>query len=678
MVVEENNVYQAISMLRRALGDGFIATVPGRGYQFVGDVRTISDAAEGKAESAAVALPPATADVSEVTVRRSPVHRRSQVSGAVSTRRRVRWVWAAAIGASAVLIGALLAMFGQALRIAPLDAGRPVQFVVQTPEWRTFGWVPSNPEPAVSPDGRSLAFIAPFESRAVVWIQTLGDLEARPVKGTEGAVFPFWSSDGRFIGFGAGARVKRIAATGTGVPQDVMTTNEYWGGTWARDGSIVFAGTLGLHRVSSDGGDATRLTRIDNSRGEISHRFPVMLPDNRRFLYLILSTQEEHQGLYLGSLDEPQKKQRVVGTDANAAFATSPDGREFLLFVRDFTLLAQPFDAVRGELTGNATVLARPIEPAPSVRFAPFAASGRVIVYRPRFRPDTRLVWMDRRGIVRERLGVEGERYSEPSLSPDGTKLVVMRLDRATETEEVWWFDLRRQVSERLTATPFGAYNPTWMPDESAVVYAAPRGGVWGLYRRAITGGGDEKPLFAGLTPPQKFVRDVTRDGRYLLFEGRGVENDGLWVLPLGGEGRPYVLMDTPSAETHGQVSPDGRWLAYTSNETGESQVYVTAFPAPGERWRISTSGGQHPQWRGDGRELYYVATDLTLMAVAMGDVVSFGTQIPEPLFRMSPDPLSFRFGSAYAPEPGGRQFLVIEVDKDDKPQLIVTLNWTL
>jgi hypothetical protein len=380
-----------------------------------------------------------------------------------------------------------------------------------------------------------------------------------PAIGTEGAALPFWSPDGRFIAFAADGRLKRIATTGAGAPHDVAVTKGYWGGTWSSDETIVFANTTGLHRVSADGSEASRLTRIDDSRGEISHRFPLMLSDNRRFLYLVLSTQEEHQGLYLGSLDDPTMKRRVVSTDANAAIGTDSRGGEVLFFVRDFTLLAQPFDAVRGALAGSPTVIANSI--------------------------------------------------------------------------------------------------------------------LWELHRRAIAGG-DDTPLFVGRVPLQKFVRDVTRDGRFLLFEGRGA-GDGLWVLPLAGEQRPYVLIDTPAAESHGPISPDGRWLAYNSDETGESEVYVTAFPVPGERFRISTSGGRDPQWRGDGRELYYVAADHMLMAVGVADGARFEVQIPEPLFRMSPDPLSLEFGSVYAPSPDGQRFLVVEIDKDDKPQLIVTLNWT-
>lgn len=297
-----------------------------------------------------------------------------------------------------------------------------------------------------------------------------------------------------------------------------------------------------------------------------------------------------------------------------------------------------------------------------------------MLVYRPRFRPDTRLVWVNRRGIPQETLGVEGRRYSYPSISPDGAKLAVSHLDRATDTEDIWWFDLRRQVSERLTDESAGAYTPAWTPDGSAVVFSSARAGRWGLYRQAVGGSGDETSLFAGPTPQQKLVRDIIRDGRFLLFRTRDSRRD-LWVLPLTGKRQPYVLVDTPSAKAHARVSPDGRWLAYTSDETGKPQVYVTTFPTPGGRWRISTSGGLDPQWRGDGRELYYLATDHTLMAVTVADGRTFEAQIPEPLFRMSPDPLSLEFGSVYAPAPDGQRFLVAEIHGDDKPQLVVTLN---
>jgi eukaryotic-like serine/threonine-protein kinase len=223
------------------------------------------------------------------------------------------------------------------------------------------------------------------------------------------------------------------------------------------------------------------LTEIDKTRNEIAHRFPVLLRDGERFIYLVVGTRDEHQGLYLGSLRDPQLKRRVVATDANGALGIGPDGKDHLFFVRDSTLLAQPFDSSRGELNGDPVAVVRPIEPGEGGRFAPFAVSGRVLVYRPRFRPKTRLVWLDRRGIPAGTLGVPGTYYRSPSLSPDETKVAVSHLDERTGVEDVWWFDLARGVNERLTTERVAARYPTWFPDGSGVVVLAPRDNLWRL-----------------------------------------------------------------------------------------------------------------------------------------------------------------------------------------------------
>lgn len=562
-------------------------------------------------------------------------------------------------------------------------------FVVGSPAESRFGLSPTLPEPALSSDGRRLAFTAPLETPSdrpalaqdagrVVWVQTLGDLQARPLTGTDGAFLPFWSPDARFVGFAQGGRLKRIAAAEGGAPQDLSAASGYLGGTWSRRGTIVFAGATGLLQVPSDGGEPRPLTRIDDTRGEYSHRFPVMLADDTRFVYLVMSRQADRQGLYLGSLEDPELKEHVVATDANGALATGRDGRDYLLYIRDFTLLAQPFDLTRGEMTGTPAVVARPIEPAMSVRFAAFAANGRTLVYRPRFRPNTRLIWMDRRGIPRETVGVAGQRYSHPALSPDGTKLAVSRLDRATDTEDVWWFDLSRLVSERLTTDPVGAYMTAWTPDGGRVIFSSARGGSWRIYARPIDGD-DEEPLLTDAAVRLTYVRDVSPDGGSVVFQGRGdaAGSDDLWALPLTGGEEPSPLIETPAAENHASVSPDGRWLAFTSDESGEPQVYVTTFPKPTDRRRISMAGGADPQWRGDGGELYYLAPDGTLMAVdiGLGETLEAGT--PAPLFRMSPDPSSLRFGSVYAPAPDGQRFLVVELDGPSEPQLVAMLNWS-
>jgi serine/threonine protein kinase/Tol biopolymer transport system component len=584
--------------------------------------------------------------------------------------RLLRSHWQLAVGLLAVLV---LGVWIGATRSGRAQDDRRLTFVVGAPEGSRFALATMRPFPTLAPDGRRLAFVAPFETSETLWIQTLGRADARPVRGTPAAVtFPFWSPDGRFVAFGDGGRIKRVSAEVGGAPQDLTAVDgAYAGGTWSPNGVIVFAAGNGLYRLPSGGGEPISLTRIDERLGETSHRFPVILPDGERFLYLILGTQEQHQGLYIGSLQDPQLKKRVVTTDANGAFGVGPDGRDYLFFVRDFTLLAQPFDAERGELRGLPAVVAAAVEPGEGGRFAPFSVAGRSFLYRPRFRPKTRLVWLNRRGIPGETLGIPGAYYRSPSLSPDETKLAVSHLGKRG-VEDIWWFDLARRVSEPLTTERVAARYPVWSPDSRRVVFLASRAtSSWGLYSRAINLRSEERRLIARQGPLMR-LRDMTRDERVVVFE----QGNDLWVLPLDGNLPPRPLLTTPFTETHGRVSPDGRWLAFASNETGSLQVYVTSFLTPTARTRISTAGGSDPQWRADGRELYYVSSDQTLMAVPVGQGATWEHGDPEPLFRTSFEPFSLTFGSVYTPSRDGQRFLVVELLEPDEPQLVVTLNW--
>ena len=338
-------------------------------------------------------------------------------------------------------------------------------------------------------------------------------------------------------------------------------------------------------------------------------------------------------------------------------------------------MLAQPFDAARGELNGDPVAVARPIEPGEGGRLAPFAVSGRALVYRPRFRPKTQLVWLDSPRHSRPDPRHSGAPTTDRHRSRrEETKVAVSHLDERTGVEDIWWFDLaRRGVSERLTTERIAARYPAWFPDGSGVVFLAPReDNLASLIAKSIPARGNERLLLNGELTLMR-VRDLTRDGRYLLFE----KSADLWALPLDGERNAYPLIATPSNENHARVSPNGRWLAFTSNVTGESQVYVTSFPIPGEYMRISSAGGSDPQWRADGQELFYVSTDQTFMAVPVKSGPTFTHSAPEPLFRTSFEGFSLTFGSVYTPASDGKRFLVVEVVEPDEPRLTVALNWS-
>jgi DNA-binding winged helix-turn-helix (wHTH) protein/Tol biopolymer transport system component len=672
-VVTPENLSQRIMVLRDALGDSadqprYIEGLRGQGYRLIPEVQAASTRG----------LPDRVSTGESMMTPYVPVPSAKHLTG-----RKLIYAVAGAllltlafIAVNSYLRGATTHDVATASGASPMSE-QTLRFVVHAPEGSTFGMAPAQPGPALSPDGKQLVFVAPFESEMILWTQTLGELEARPVMGTNGAHAPFWSPDGDYIAFHAQSRLKRISARGDGSPTDIAVADlpPIRGGTWSADGTIVFAGSEGLYRIPSDGGEAELLTRIDHTRGEFSHRFPVMLPDETVFVYLVLSTQDEYGGLYLGSIDDPDMKIRLMPSDSNAAFGFDSNGRLHLFFVRDSALVAQPFDVSRRALTGDPVVIvSEKIVTAPTVRYAAFAASGRTLVYRPRFAPSTRLVWIDRRGLVGRQIGEEGGRWRFPALSPDGTRLVALREDR-NDTSGLWLFDLVRSRRERLargswvSEPTWGALMAAWTPDSSEVVYSSAHPSSWSLYRRPVTGAAVE-PLFAEPTPAVKRVRDATDD--FVLFHD---DDNEFWVVPFTSKLQPYRL-PIEGEKNHGRVSPDGRWLAYDSTAAGMTEVYVTAFPGPAERWPISTGGGSDPQWRRDGRELYYIAAEQTLMAVSVETDPTFVAGTPEPLFRASFDGPSLAFGSAFAPSPDGQRFLVAEAISEDEPRLIATLNW--
>jgi len=668
-VVTPETLSQRVMVLRHALGDSadqprYIEGLRGQGYRLIPEVQAASTHG----------LPDRMSTGEPMMTPYFPILRAKHL-----TSRKLIYAVASAlaltvavIGLDSYLRGTATDAVGRASRASPASEA-PITFVVRAPEGSSFGLAPADPVPALSPDGTQLAFVAPLESSSVVWVQRLSSPEARPLTGTNGAGAPFWSPDGKFIAFSSEGRLKRIAATGGGAPREIAVIDGPTSGTWSANGTIVFRGNSGLYQVPSDGGEAKLLTRIDDTRDEFSHRFPVMLPDGTRFVYLVLSEQDDHTGLYLGSLDDPEMKVRLLPDDSNAAFGFDSSGRPHLFFVRDSALVAQPFDAFRGALTGDAVWIAGPIVTAPTVRYAAFAAGGRTFVYRPRFTPGTRLVWIDRGGIVGQQVGEDSRRWRFPSLSPDGTRLVALREDRS-DTSGLWLFDLVRSQRERLASggwvsePSWGALMSAWTPDSSRLVYSSQHPNSWGLYQRPVTGAAES--LLSGPTPVAKRVRDAT-DG-FVLFQDN---DDEFWVLPFVGKREPYRL-PIEGKKNHGRVSPDGRWLAYDVTEAGMTEVYVTAFPVPAGRWPISTGGGSDPQWRRDGGELYYIAADRTLMAVSVETGSTFDAGTPEPLFRAAFDRTSLEFGSAYAPAPDGQRFLVAEAIGENEPHLMVTLNW--
>ena len=600
-----------------------------------------------------------------------PLDEAAKRSEADAPRRRWQATlrWMVAIGVVSAAVAAAL----QWPRVA--DGDRPIRFILHAPEGSQFERRTMAPNLALSRDGRHLAFVVPLGPRPVLWVQTLGDVQARALPGTEGAAFPFWSPDGNFIAFSTAGRLKKIAVTGDRAAQDLCTCDALAGGTWGQDGTIIFAGEGGLFRVPAAGGDPAMLTRIDESGGEFSHRFPVFLPDGHHFLYLIRSTHEARRGLFLGAVHDSRLKQRLVPDDSNGSIAVGPDGEPYIFFVRDLKLLAQRFDLSAGRLIDDAAVIAHHVVPGETGRFAPFAVAGRTLVYRQMRQTQTNLVWFDRHGVRGTTVSRANQSYAWPSLSPDGKKIAVAKRDSRTGRRDIWLIDTERGNHEQVTSDPITAAFPIWAFNGDSILFGSPRAGPWEIYSRSPDRVGSER-LFvrapSGEASP--YPRDITRDGRFLLLGG----GSRLWVQPLDGRSEPYLIAQA----LHGRVSPDGRWLAYAERgaDGEERNVYVTTFPKPGRRWQISPAGGEDPQWREDGKELYYLSADQTLMAVPVSDSASaapFTRAVPQVLFRASFDRYSLDFGSAYSPSPDGQRFIVVENLHNEPPTLMVTINWT-
>jgi eukaryotic-like serine/threonine-protein kinase len=588
---------------------------------------------------------------------------------AVSQRTASRWAIALAGVALASLAG-----FVAAYRFGGVRNDPAVSFLLSAPDGGGFPRTTSSPYPALSFDGDRLAFVAPFESSPVIWIQTLGETRALPLRGSEESTYPFWSPDGQSVGFISQGRLRRIAVSGEGTPRDICVCTPRFGATWTPDGTIVFAASDGLFQVSSDGGEPVALTQLDKSKQESSHQFPVVLPDGRRFLYLIRGPQPEIHGVYIGSLDDEAIKRRVLADDSNVAYGVDGQNRGHLFFVRSRTLLAQRFDAASGNVIGEAVVVRRPIVPGEGARFAAFAAGGRTLLYRRWIAPQDRLLWVDRRGTRQRIIGPERVDYDYVALSPDASQAAIALRDWGTGARDLFVVNTETGVSDRFTFNSPEAGFPQWAPDGSRIIYASAQRGTWDLHWRSLNGGG-EHYLFEGAArpplalPEPNYARDISADGRYLLFGGYS----SLWLAPLADPAQARRLMGA----SDGRVSPNGRWLAYSALDAGKRQVYVTTFPEPNGRRRISIDGGQDPQWRRDGKELYYVAADRTLVAVPVETEGTFAAGVPDLLFRPSFDPQSVTFGSAYAPAPDGQRFLIIDHMQNDDPLLVVTLNWT-
>ncbi len=589
------------------------------------------------------------------------------------------WVIAAVLGVAAVGLAFLY------FRQKPPAPPEVMRFQIRLPDKVAFS---SGGTFTLSPDGRHLAFSAiGADSHAGVWIQDMDALDARPLSNTLTGPNPppfFWSPDSRFVVYSENSpKLKRVDVF-TGMTQDICDKpGPPIGGSWNSDGTIIFgSNTTGLWRVPASGGKPAPLTKLDPARHEKEHELPSFLPDGKHFLYLRLSNVPEESGVFVGSLDDPPERQsmkRLLATSIGAYYVpASAAGQAWLMFLRDGTLMAQAFDTGTQDLSGDASPVA---EHVGSVYETPyFAASPTSVVYRTSNAIRSfQLTWFDSQGKPGGEVGEPGS-ISNIRLSPDGTRVVYRKDSPNLADQDLWLLDLTRGTNTRFTFGPGIAQLPVWSPDSSEIVFSSNREGAFNLYRKPANGAKEEELLLR--TKDNKAAWGWSRDGRFLLYstspEITLVRTD-LWVLPLQGDRTPLPFLQTRFDEGFGSFSPDGRWVAYVSDETGRDEVYVrsfTASPRPGEasgKWIISKDGGQSiPRWRDDGKELVYVDLKGTLMAVDLDLGASVQARTPRALFQAPT-------GSNAVSVTGDLKRFLIPVPVEQKtPQAFtVMLNWT-
>jgi Tol biopolymer transport system component len=572
--------------------------------------------------------------------------------------------WAAA----AVVLGALaLAVSFVHFRESP-----PVQRVTKLsllpPEKTIFGPI------VVSPDGRRLAFTATDVSGKVqLWVRSLDSLSAQPLTAAEGGAFrPFWSPDSRFIGFFADNKLKKIEASG-GPPLTLCDAPMARGGAWNREGVIIAGGlNVPLFRVPAAGGEARPLTTLEQARRDIDHRWPVFLPDGQHYLYTVRSSLPDNAGIYLGALGSKERI-RLLGDESNAAYVAASDGG-YLLFIRGETLMAQPFLAGKFQLSGEPFPVAEQLGFNSVFALGAFSVSENgVLVYDSTgSNVDDQLTWFDRAG---KRLGVVGERsrHMTPSLSPDERQVVIDGLDPQARGFDLYIIELTRGVSTRFTFDPRSDSAPVWSPDGSRIAFASNRESTYNLYQKIASGAGQDELLLK--SDRTKLPTDWSLDGRFLLYHEIDPKTRyDLWVLPMSGDRKPIPFLQTEFNERNGVFSPDGKWVAYDSDESRKKEVYVQPFPASGGKWQISKNGGTVAKWRRDGKELFYLGADGKMMAVAVTAGGTFQAGIPEPLF----DSHISSSLAKYAVTRDGRRFLIpsVTVEASSSPATVV-INWT-
>jgi eukaryotic-like serine/threonine-protein kinase len=530
--------------------------------------------------------------------------------------------------AAGILLIALVAVSGLYFREARAPE-HVMRMLIDLPENS------SSPEFAISPDGSFLAIAATANGKRQLWLRAIDSSQSQLVAGTDGASYPFWSPDSRYVAFFADGRLKKVLASG-GPPQTLCDSPEGRGGTWNREGVILFStvegGGFGIHRTTADG-KPPELT-VRTAKG-IS-RFPQFLPDGHHFLYLVTRASAEENGIYFRSLDGKENR-RIVPDESGFFFGS---GR--LLFVRENTLLAQRLDPGSGQTEGDPVPIATGVSVSltSNLAYAPVTASDNgILVYQSGGgTPRTDITWYDRSGKI---LATQPGNGGQPSISPDEKFVAFMRL--TASGSDLWLWDFSRGTLQLLHKDPAFGQNPLWSPNGDRILFFSNRAaGVPNFYTLNVNGTGPAEELFS--SDSRKVLTQWSRDARFIVYSETNLKTrEDLWVLPFdnGKAGKPISFLHSESNEAYGQLSPDNRWMAYMSDESGRREVYVRAFPSAEEPKRISINGGDQPRWRGDGKELYFIGADSKMMAapikIGSGPKLSLEPGPPQALFAAPP-----------------------------------------
>ena len=613
------------------------------------------------------------------------------VPAVVATSRRRAGQWKAlAVVAAATMLALAGVAFVHFREKAPASPGL-MRLEVLTPEKTMLQKF------AVSPDGRKLAFYAVGAGGAgSVWVRSFDSGESRRLAETGPSPSITWSPDSRFVAFPGGEALNKLmkVEVSGGPPQTLCEIKGFiTGGSWNRDDVIIFGSYGGgTWRVSAGGGAASPVTSMSVPRQETGHSTPVFLPDGKHFLYLRESLLSENMGIYLGALNaapEQQSLARLVATSFSPVYAPSTDPSiGYVLFLRESALHAQPFDVGRLHMAGEAVRIADHVRSIFEFGFFGVSDTG-ILAYQTgdAIGPNLlQLTWFDRRG---ENVGAAAAPGYAGSLrlSPDASRLAVTRMDLSTVSSRIWVDDFARSTRTPLTSTKAVDADPVWSPDGAHVAYASDRSGRTGLYQKAANGAGGEQLL---LEPSgSRSLNDWSKNGRFLLYSQIDSKTGSdLWLIPLAGARTPTVYVISDFNEMHGQFSPDGHWIAYTSDESGHPEIYVRPFPltADSGKWTISTGGGITPRWRRDGKELFFVTpTDRTVMVANVSYTPAFTTTVPVRAFttstqtnaaRSAGGPVSFDWDVT---ADGHRLLIAIPATKEHPPQppITVVLNWT-